>query len=322
MITCIVTGLPCALVKICDISMVYIVVLNDLSPASKDVLDDAAKKITKDEFLAFLCEIEMNEVENNCKEYSAEDFYHLIEDDEEDVLSELGARTHLQRLKLVIYFKRRLLCKPTHYPCIPVIEFLKSYGYREYITLIEENEIDAELFVKASPETLSEIGFAKNHSRTLATVFSSWIQGDPHDSFHEYADTSVVSQFLSENEQLRQYVDKFKDSHVDKTFLCKATSEDLKAFGVDSALDRLRILTGFPRWLEKREPEYTTQCVVAFLMKTRYKEHSQAFDDNNIDGDIIKKATKDELEEMLLDIGIRNKIHRRLLPKTLKDTFS
>lgn len=290
--------------------------------ASKDVLTQAAKKMSNDELLAFLCEIELNEVANNCKEYSAEDLYVLIEDEEEEILHELGARTHLQKMKLVTCFKRWLLCMPTHYPCIPVIEFLKSYEYRQYITSIEENEIDAEFFMKASPETLVELGFAPNHSRTLPTVFSNWIQRDPHGSLHEYSETNVVSLFLSENATLKQYIDKFKDSHVDKDFLCKATSEDLKAFGVDSALDRLRILTAFPKWLEKKEPEYTVQSVVAFLGQTRFNQYCQAFNDNDIDGDIIKIATTNELEEILVEIGVVNKFDKKLLPKTLKDNFT
>lgn len=211
---------------------------------------------------------------------------------------------------------------PTHYPCIPVIEFLKSYGCTEYISSIEENEIDAELFMKASPDTLLELGFTPDHSRTLPTLFSTWIKRDPHDSLHECPETNVVLLFLSENPKLKQYTDKFKDSHVDKDFLCKASSEDLRAFGVDNALDRLKILTGFSRWLEKKEPKYTTQYVVEFVAKTRYGQYSQVFEDNDIDGDIIKIATENELEEILSYIGVGNKLHRKLLPTTLKDTFT
>ena len=92
-------------------------------------------------------------------------------------LKELNVNSPLHRLKIKILFKRRLLNANPKYPVQCVVRFLQSVGkFCNYAKSFEENVIDGEILLAATPEVLEELGVTKGlHQTQIITWFVHYI---------------------------------------------------------------------------------------------------------------------------------------------------
>ena len=92
---------------------------------------------------------------------------------DEALEEDLEVKSPLHRLKIQILFKRRLLNTDPKYPVQYVVTFLKSVEkFSQYAKTFEENEIDSEMLLKATPKVLEELGVTKILHRTqICTQF-------------------------------------------------------------------------------------------------------------------------------------------------------
>ena len=112
-----------------------------------------------------------------------------------------------------------------------------------------------------------------------------------------------VGDFLS-SIKLDKYKEEFVVNEVGGDVLLDSDSEVLSELGVVSPLDRVRILTLFPRRLREAEPSYPVSEVVKFLMEKNLGKYSNLFEDNQIDGDMMLDAEPELMKSALKEIGI------------------
>ena len=86
--------------------------------------------------------------------------------------------------------------------------------------------------------------------------------------------------------------------------LLDADEEFLTELGVDTALDRVRIMTLFPRTLEEVEPKYPVSEVVKYLQENKMEKYIKLFEENEIDGDMLLDTDPTLMKAVLKEIGV------------------
>ena len=94
---------------------------------------------------------------------------------------DLEVKSPLHRLKIKTLLKRRLLNTDPKYPVQYVITFLQSVKkFSKYAKSFEENEIDGEMLLDATPKVLEELGVTKELYKTqIQTQFEEYIDTNP-----------------------------------------------------------------------------------------------------------------------------------------------
>ena len=131
-----------------------------------------------DDVAAFLNEIEMMDYIEmlRAEEVNGLDLITMTD----EALAELGVKSPLHRLKIKVLFERKLLnITKAKYPVSCVVQFLQSKErFRDYASSFEENKIDGELLLRASPQVLEELGVTKKivHKTQIKTGFQEYLE--------------------------------------------------------------------------------------------------------------------------------------------------
>ena len=108
---------------------------------------------------------------------------------------------------------------------------------------------------------------------------------------------------------LHKHLSLFAHEEVTEGNLQEIADEDLQSIGVESALDRLKIIMQIQKYKAGvRDTQGSTTTEVAeFLCRALDMEHYVLFfQENGIDGDLLLRAT----DEILKDIGIQSALDR------------
>ena len=114
-----------------------------------------------------------------------------------------------------------------------------------------------------------------------------------------------VATFLA-SIKLDQYVEKFKDFEISGDVLLEMTPSDLAELGVKSALDKLRILVGFRRYLETGEVKFSSSKLVVALTTSNLGQYRKLIEQNNVDGDMLLYEDEKLVRAMLQEIGVES----------------
>ena len=121
--------------------------------------------------------------------------------------------------------------------------------------------------------------------------------------------TNIMETILKEI-NLHKHLSLFADEDVTEGNLQEIADEDLlRSIGVDSALDRLKIIMQIQKYKSgvRATQGRTTTEVAEFLRRKLNMEHYVLFfQENEIDGDLLLRAT----DEVLKEIGIQTAIDR------------
>lgn len=113
----------------------------------------------------------------------------------------------------------------------------------------------------------------------------------------------MVGDFLA-SIKLDKYRKAFISEDVSGDVLLDADHEFLTALGVDTALDRVRIITLFPRRLQEAEPNYPVSEVVRCLQENNLEKYVKSFEENEIDGDMLLDTDPALMKAVLKEIGV------------------
>lgn len=112
-----------------------------------------------------------------------------------------------------------------------------------------------------------------------------------------------VSNFLA-SIKLDQYITNFEEFEISGDVLLDINSANLLELGVDSALDRLRILVGFRRHLEGGGVRFTTSQLTVALVQNNLAKYRKLFEEHRVDGDMLLYEEEDLVRSMLQEIGV------------------
>ena len=122
--------------------------------------------------------------------------------------------------------------------------------------------------------------------------------------------TTEVAEFLRRKLNMEHYVQFFQENEIDGDLLLRATDELLKEIGIQTALDRLKIRIAFRREVlgpSDLAKKYPLAEVAEFLCrKLNMERYVLFFQENEIDGDLLLRAT----DEILKEIGIQTALDR------------
>ena len=90
--------------------------------------------------------------------------------------------------------------------------------------------------------------------------------------------------------------------------LISAKPDDLSELGVESALDKLKILVGFKRYVEGTGIKFTTSKLVVALSQNNLSKHRKPFEQHGVDGDLLLYEDKELVRSMLKEIGISSNL--------------
>ena len=116
-----------------------------------------------------------------------------------------------------------------------------------------------------------------------------------------------VTNFLA-SIKLDKYTKAFQENDISGDVLIIATPEDLTELGVESALDKLKILVGFKRHVEGTGVRFTTSKLVVALSQNNLGKHRKPFEQHGVDGDLLLYEDKELVRSMLKEIGIDSKL--------------
>ena len=114
---------------------------------------------------------------------------------------------------------------------------------------------------------------------------------------------ALVGEFLT-SIKLDKYRESFISNEVSGDVLLDADDECLTELGVSTALDRVRIMTWFPRRLEEVEPKYPVSEVVKYLQENKLEKYIKLFEENEIDGDMLLDTDPTLMKAVLKEIGV------------------
>ncbi len=127
-----------------------------------------------------------------------------------------------------------------------------------------------------------------------------------------------ILQFLDQWE-LGRYKDKFEEMDINGELLIVFQDKELQEIGVDSALDRLRIITYFKRMVNRKPGAiaemYPVEAVFQFLSETKpFQQFASTFKDQGVDGELLLNASDDVMKEL----GVTTGVHRLMLRQKFK----
>lgn len=104
--------------------------------------------------------------------------------------------------------------------------------------------------------------------------------------------------------KLDKYIAAFQESDISGDVLISAKPDDLVELGVESALDKLKILVGFKRYVEGTGVKFTTSMLVVALAQHNLSKYRKPLEDHGVDGDLLLYEDKELVRSMLKEIGI------------------
>ena len=104
--------------------------------------------------------------------------------------------------------------------------------------------------------------------------------------------------------KLDKHIPAFQENDISGDVLISAKPDDLKELGVESALDKLKILVGFKRYVEGTEVKFTTSKLVVALSQHNLGKHRKPLEQHGVDGDLLLYEDKELVRSMLKEIGI------------------
>ena len=127
-----------------------------------------------------------------------------------------------------------------------------------------------------------------------------------------------VLEFLDQWD-LGRYKEKFEEMDINGELLIVFQDKDLQEIGIESALDRLRIITYFKRLVMKKSSGiaelYPVDAVFQFLNETKpFQQFAATFKEQSIDGELLLNASDDVMKEL----GVTTGVHRLMLRQKFK----
>lgn len=102
-----------------------------------------------------------------------------------------------------------------------------------------------------------------------------------------------------------QYIKAFEENEISGDVVIALRSSDLSDLGINSALDKIKILVGFRRQLEGGEARFSTSQLVVALSQHKLGKHRKLFEQHKIDGDMLLFEDEDLVRAMLKEIGVK-----------------
>ena len=114
-----------------------------------------------------------------------------------------------------------------------------------------------------------------------------------------------VATFLA-SIKLDKYIEKFMEFEISGDVLLEMPPSDLAELGVESALDKLRILVGFRRYLERGEVKFSSSKLVVALTTSNLGKYRKLIEQNGVDGDMLLYEDEKLVRTMLEEIGVES----------------
>ena len=117
---------------------------------------------------------------------------------------------------------------------------------------------------------------------------------------------------------LGRYKEKFEEMDINGELIV-FQDKDLQETGIESVLDRLRIITYFKRLVMKKSSGiaklYPVDAVFQFRNETKpFQQFAATFKEQSIDGELLLNASDDVMKEL----GITTGVHRLMLRQKFK----
>jgi len=127
-----------------------------------------------------------------------------------------------------------------------------------------------------------------------------------------------ILEFL-DSRNLGRYKQTFEEMDINGELLIVFQDKDLQEIGIESALDRLRIITYFKRLVTKSlnpiAERYPVEAVYQFLDETKpFQQFAASFKDQGIDGELLLNAS----DEVMKELGVTTGVHRLMLRQKFK----
>ena len=115
------------------------------------------------------------------------------------------------------------------------------------------------------------------------------------------------------------YKETFEEMEISGELLIVFQDKELQEIGIESALDRLRIITYFKRLVAKSSnpiaERYPVETVYQFLDETKpFQQFATSFKDQGIDGELLLNAS----DEVMKELGVTTGVHRLMLRQKFK----
>ena len=103
-----------------------------------------------------------------------------------------------------------------------------------------------------------------------------------------------------------KYVNSFTDFEISGDVLLDMLPSDLADLGVDSALDKLKIIVGFKRHLQGGGVRFTTSKLVVALTTSNLGKYRKLIEQHGVDGDMLLYEDEKLVRSMLEEIGVES----------------
>ena len=167
-----------------------------------------------------------------------------------------------------------------------------------YIDIIFNDEVvGGDLLKPDGDEFLKECGVESALDR-LKIIAATKMQTEGLSIQAEWA--QEVDQFLQEI-KLTQYKDMFREKEVHMHILLHSNDDVLKELGVQSQLDRVKIMIESSRKIKPQSTvgrRYTPADVIQFLINIRMEKYIENFRAHHIDGEYLSKFGHDALKAL------------------------
>ena len=195
------------------------------------------------------------------------------------------------------------------------MNFLYENKLDDYVHIFEEQEVTGEDLLGMTDDDLkNDLGMTYSIDRfKLKILFERKLLGaQPKHSVED------VVRFLQSTKKLHVYAQSFRDNEIDGEILLNANPEVLEELGIKSRLDQTMVMFLFRRRVQYELPRITVEDVVTFLRSNkRFSAYATKFEENEIDGDIMKILV--DSPELLEELGIQNGLHRKQISRQYKD---
>ena len=116
--------------------------------------------------------------------------------------------------------------------------------------------------------------------------------------------------------KLDKHIQAFSDNEISGDVLYGVKSSELSELGVDDALDKVKILVGFRRYLEGVAARFSVSRLVVALSQSNLAKYRKPFEQHGIDGDMLLYEDEALVRSMLKEVGINSElIITRILSK-------
>ena len=104
--------------------------------------------------------------------------------------------------------------------------------------------------------------------------------------------------------KLDKYIPAFKEYDISGDVLVAIKSTELSELGVESALDKVKILVGFRRYLKGGVVKFSASKLVTALSQSSLEKYCRPFEQHGVDGDMLLYEDEELVRGMLKEIGI------------------